>query len=564
MNRHPSSQPGSNQRLLALWTIAGTLLCLSLPPALVAQQSAPAPEHAVDPFTNSEMRQAVSMADHGNKQQALDLAAAILQAHPDFVPALKLQGTILEDDGRMVEAADAYQKALKLAPNDPELLLKVGIYQLVAGDKEQAVTLLTHHLKLVPRDGDALYYLSQAYHFTGRDDLALKAIQECVKLQPENPQAWEKYGELLCSSGNCEDGLTWLKKAEHADPTLPRLDFALGVANLRTMNFADAESYAAKAAAAQPNDPSSLALLGSVEVKLSKWQPAHEALQRALALRPNDLPSLLEFGHSQLELGNAQDAVTTLQHVLELDPTQIIAHFYLSRAYAALGNTAEAQHQAELHHKMMDQMSLVPSFESSGRDQSIWPQAKKFLSGHRADQARALFLETFKGQSVTLANAYVFTGKLYLYMDNEPAGVSDLRRALTIDPKVRGAHTYLGILALKHADFQKAEAEFQAELANDPNYQTAIAEMGEVRYRQGRWADAVQQLEKSKTMVPTLLLMLCDSYFHLGKTHEADLTAETVAAWGRGEPDVMRSLSDLLNQNGQQQLAQRLAANPIP
>jgi hypothetical protein len=29
------------------------------------------------------------------------------------------------------------------------------------------------------------------------------------------------------------------------------------------------------------------------------------------------------------------------------------------------------------------------------------------------------------------------------------------------------------------------ENEFQAELANDPNYQTAIAERGEVRYHQG-------------------------------------------------------------------------------
>ena len=45
----------------------------------------------------------------------------------------------------------------------------------------------------------------------------------------------------------------------------------------------------------------------------------------------------------------------------------------------------------------------------------------------------------------------------------------------------------------------------------------AIAEMGEVRYHQGRWSDAAEQLAKSRTMTPELLYMLCDSYFHTGK-----------------------------------------------
>ena len=92
------------------------------------------------------------------------------------------------------------------------------------------------------------------------------------------------------------------------------------------------------------------------------------------------------------------------------------------------------------------------------------------------------------------------------------------------------AHTtYEGILALKLGDLNRAENEFQTELKNDPSYQMAIAEMGEVRYRQGNWSDAAEQLAKSRTMTPQLLYMLCDSYFRIGKVSDADLTAETVA-----------------------------------
>jgi predicted Zn-dependent protease len=106
-----------------------------------------------------------------------------------------------------------------------------------------------------------------------------------------------------------------------------------------------------------------------------------------------------------------------------------------------------------------------------------------------------------------------------------------------------------------------AENEFQAELKNDSNYQLAIAEMGEVRYHQGNYSEAAEQLAKSRTMTPELLYMLCDSYFRIGKVSDADLTAETVAAYGRNNPQLMKDLVELLRRNGQTGLAQRLSAN---
>lgn len=530
----------------------------------IATSGAQTPNRPIDSSLMRQLHQAISIADQGDKNQSLVLTDTLLERHPEFVPALKLQGMLLEDMGRRSEAFLSYRKALKLAPNDADLLLKMGIYLLATGDKEQAVQLLTRHLKILPKDGDALYYLAQAYHLTNHDDLALKAIQECVKVEPDNASVLQKYGELLCSSGDCEAGLQWLLKAQQADPSLERLDFALGVASLKNMDFSNAKKYSARAAEIQPNDPTVLALLGSTEVKLSQWQDAKAVMERVLALKKDDATSLLEIGHCELELGNYQAAVDALDRLLRLDPTHFIAHYYLSRAFAGLGKTDEAQHQAALHNKMMDQTSFAPSFESSGRDSAIRGQARQLLADHREDDARRLFLDYFKGDSVTLGSAYVFVGKVYLFMGNTEDGVRNLQRALEIEPKVRGAHTYEGILALKQGDLDKAEKEFEAELANDPNYQTAIAELGEVRYRQGRWSDAAQQLEKSRTIVPELLYLLCDSYFHIGNVPDADLTAETLAAYGRDKPDMMQGLIVLLNRNGQSKLAQRLSSDLKP
>jgi len=508
-----------------------------------------------------QVQQALKLDEHGDRQGAMDLVLRLLAQHPDFAPAIKLKGMLLEEAGRTSEAATAYEEALKLTPNDADVLLKTGAYKLAAGQKEEAIQLLEHCLRILPGDGDAEYYLAQAYHLNGQNDLALRAIRQSLKAEPDNLDVWQKYGELLCVNEDCEAGLRWLLKAQHSNAKLPRIDYDIAVTDLKLMDLSSASQHAARAVASQPNDVPALQLLASVDVKLAKWQEAKDAFERILVFKPGDVDSLFGLGQCELELKNDPAAVDKLQLVLRLAPTRLLAHYYLSRAFAAMGKTADAQHEAALHQLMMEQMTFVPSVESEGSESSITPQAYQLLADHHEQDALQLYSNHFKETAATLADAYVFVGKLYLSLGNKEDGLRCLHHALKIQPTVRGAHTYEGILALKQGDLSAAESEFKAELANDPNYQTAIAEMGEVRYHQERWSDAAEQLAKSRTMTPELLYMLCDSYFHTGKVSDADLTAETAVAYGRNNPELMKGLIDLLQRNGQTDLANRLSAN---
>jgi len=507
-----------------------------------------------------ELQQALSLNEHGDRQGAMNSVLHLLAEHPDFEPAVKLKGVLLEEAGHPSEAAAAYEDALKLAPNDADVLLKVGFYKLSAGQKEEAVKLLEHCLRILPGDGDAEYYLAQAYHLNGQDKLALRTIRLSLKAEPDNPAVWQKYGELLCITEDCDAGLKWLLKAQHADSTLPRIDYDVALTDSKLMNLADAAPYAAQAVEAQPNDLSALRLLASLDVKLAKWAEAKQSFERILAFKADDVDSLFGLGQCEVELKNYPAAVEKLQLVLQLAPTRLLAHYYLSRAFAGMGKTAEAEHEASLHQLMMEQMTFVRSAEREGSESPIQAKAYELLAEHHEEDALHLYQERFKGTAATLADAYVFIGRLYLTMGEKEDGLRCLHHALGIQPTVRGAHTYEGILALKMGDLNGAENQFKAELANDSNYQTAIAEIGEVRYHQGRWSDAAEQLAKSRTMTPELLYLLCDSYFRIGKVSDADLTAETVAAYGRNNAALMRDLNELLVRNGQTDLAQRLSA----
>lgn len=512
-----------------------------------------------DANLQQQLHQALSLAERGDRQGAMALDRKILEQNPRFAPAIKLTGMLLEESGQAQEAAAAYQEALKLAPNDPDLLLKTGMYKLTAGDTDEAVKLLEHCTRILPADADAHFYLAQAYHLDGKDDLALRAIRVALKAAPDNPSVWQKYGELLCGTGDCEKGLTWLTKAQKADGHLPRIDFDIAATDYKLIDLASAAQYAARAVQAQPNDFAAWQLLATANLKLGNWKEARSAFEKLREHKGDDVEALLGLGQCELELKNYQSAIEALRSVLQIDPTRLRAHFYLSKAYAGLGKSEEAQHEAALHQLMMEQSTFARSRADEQHEAPIKAHAQQLLAEHREEEALKLYREQFKGTYATAADAYVFVGKLYLFSGKAEDGLRCLHQALKLQPTVRGAHTYEGIWALKLGELARAESEFEEELANDPSSQLAIAELGEVRYHQERWSEAAEQLSKSKITTPELLYQLTDSYFHLGNTGDADLTAEIAAAYGKNKPDFMKQLLDLLVRNGQSELAKRLS-----
>lgn len=531
------------------------LLCLGCGMATLNAQR---PARPMNPELMAQLHEAILAAEHGDENRALALTRQLLEQHPTFEPALKFQGSLLEDLGRGPEAFASFQAALKLAPTDPKLLLKVGLYQLEAGHAAAAITVFVRALKYAPRDRDTLYYLAQAYQFNGDNALALRTIQQCLKVDPDSASVWQKYGELLCSSGDNESALHWLLKAQQSDPTLERIDFDLGVASYKNMALDSALTYATRAAERRPGDVAAQALLAAVDVKLGKFQDAEPVFRSILQVKSDDAASLLGLGYCELELKNYQQAADFLEQVLKQDPTQALAHFYLSRAYAALGRTADAQYEADLHRQMLEQVPDAGLQADSGHEKKIWDQARELLAQNKEAEALKLFREQSKGPFATPAGSYVSLGMLYTFANRPNDADRCLQKALTVDPNVRGAHLSLGLLALQQSDLDKAESEFTAELAAHPNDQAAEAELGEVRYHQGNWSEAADLLSKSKTTVFTQLYMLCDADFHLSRVKEADLTAELLFDYAKNQPRVKQGVIDLLQRNQQTELAERL------
>lgn len=529
---------------------SAVLMALLAAGSMGLTQVAP-PRRSVDATTAGKMREAIAAAERGDVQQALAISGELVKQHPAFAPALKMRGMIFEDMGQREAAAESYRAALKAAPNDAEMLVKVGAIELVQRNDGKALELLQRAAKLAPHDAEAKYYLSQAYHLHGDSDRALTAIAGAAKEAPRDAAILQKYGELLCSAGHGAEALAQLQRAQAIDPALKRIHFDFAVARLQAMDLSAAEEQAKREAELEPGDIENASLLASVQIRLGDWEGARGNLQRVLAVKGYNAAAMVSLGQCELELKDYPAAIDSLRQALELDPTLLLAHFYLSRAYRAIGDDAAAEHEAALHRQMLQYTYFEPSSADAKRSDTTEEQVQKaMVDGKEAEALTAL------------GNDWVALGAAYLRADRTEDAERSFRHALEITETARDAHAYLGEIALQRGELSQAEAEFEGELRIDANQSFALGEIGEIRYRRGQWAQAAEMIVRSKSANPSLLYMLCDAYFRMGSVAKAELTAETVAAYSKGHPEIRQALGNLLKRNGKDAMAERLVPQP--
>lgn len=509
----------------------------------------------------SPLQHAAVLARAGQLSAALSATDQILAHTPSSVPALNLRIQILDALDRPEQAAETCRQVLALQPAHAHCLARLGTAALAAHQFDQASDLLGRAAKLDPRSSETAFYLAQALQHQHQPEAALDAMRRAARLDPTSAVIQQKLGEFFCSATDYTACIGALTRARELDATLPGLDTDLGLACFRAQHYDQAVEHLSRALSAHPSDLSALSLSADAYVHLGQWQQAYDLYTHLLLAMPDDHEGLLNFAHAAIELKHPAEAVPALEHLLRLDPQQLLAHFYLARAYAQLGQTEPSRHQAQLHQIMMQQATYARSSGIAAHEQLLRDQALATLATAGPDKVIDLYLDRFHADHPDAAEAWVFLAHLYFLQHNIEAGVHAAEHALQLSAHASGAHTALGTVALSRGDLASAEREFQAELAIDPAFQDAIAELGEIRYRAQQWPDAARLLLQSRTDKPQLIYMLADTLYHLNRASEANLYVEVAASLAAANPNLIRDLAELARINAQPDLAARISAH---
>lgn len=131
-------------------------------------------------------------ANAGKPHTAISAFAKAIQADPENVEALKDYAYLClayDEEGGGEEAKHALEMAIKIRPNDPEILMNYGHTLLLSRKNHEAIDHYLRSIELRPDWALSHYNLAIAYEAIGKTALALAEYQKVIELDAQSPHS---------------------------------------------------------------------------------------------------------------------------------------------------------------------------------------------------------------------------------------------------------------------------------------------------------------------------------------------------------------------------------------
>jgi tetratricopeptide (TPR) repeat protein len=396
-----------------------------------------------------------------------------VMAQPSNVFALRLRAERNIGQGVPAAAVSDYQKALALAPGEPDLLFGLGSAYLGGGDYTEAEKEFRRCLDLLPDSAWARLRLILALAAQSRGREADELLSSIQPGRLDSPSEWEDFiaaEYLLGHAGAAEQGLNqaesrfpnlpawdrWTQRlaAQKAMPDAPvRSDFrferpasvALSVTFLLTAQPSSGDFVLAAFTGRDDFQAFRAAFLSGEDVR------AAARLTRMLRSLPSDPGRAYVTGeilHS-LALGFFQRLATDYP---DSEPAMVLA----ARNYSAMGEQAKA---IEIYQALLRKAGPSPGV--------LRDLAKVYWKQHDWDKALPLLRRLTQLDPYDPTN-FVNLGRIYSYQQKWEDAELSFRRAARIQPRTYEAHLGLGEVLERRGSERSAIGELKVAERIEP------------------------------------------------------------------------------------------------
>ncbi len=254
--------------------------------------------------------------DFDEAAKAFDQVAAVDKDYPGL--ALE-RGLLFEAAGRTEEALKAYEGALSKAPNDTDLMLRVGCGRASTGNGTQAEELLRKVLVQRPQSAETHHCLGRAMLATGTNLAeAQRELQRAAELDANRAEYHLYVGWAANEAGRVQEAERALERALELDQGLADAYWQRGVLKYRTGAVRDAVADLKRALELNPTRAEAHAALADSYYDLGREADSMGEWQLAVAALPNNASWRFRYGKLLAANRRAADAVAQLQRALEL------------------------------------------------------------------------------------------------------------------------------------------------------------------------------------------------------------------------------------------------------
>jgi tetratricopeptide (TPR) repeat protein len=259
----------------------------------------------------------------GRLEIAERIARQILEKQPNRADAVQLIGVVAYRTGRMDEAIDFTERALKLLPHSAPLHGNLCEMYRVAGRIDEAVEAGRKALELKPDHAQAANNLGIAYFDRREWEESERLYRQALAANPEFAEAWNNLGNVLRMQKRPEEALPAFDKATALKPNYPEAYNNKGGALRDLKRYDEAEASYRRAIAIKPGYVEAFNNLAVTLWEHDKRDEAIGVLSRAMATDPDRVEPLVLMATLLQDQGQPQGALAAIQRVLKMKPDHV-------------------------------------------------------------------------------------------------------------------------------------------------------------------------------------------------------------------------------------------------
>ncbi len=399
-------------------------------------------------------------------------------------------------DGLDADVRNAILKARDQAVAQPKSAQASGNLGMVLEAHtlyQAAVPVYQRAVLLDPKDFAWRYYLALCLEKTGQLDEALASVSEGLRIRPDYAPAILKRAELLLKLGRFPESAATLEPFLAKNPRSPLALYFLGRVKFAQQDFAAADDLYRRATLAWPTFGSAWFGLGETSKRLGRDAETEKDYQLAETHKDHYPP-----GGDDLYLKMTKLATGIENRLMEAKK---------------LMNKREFDRSSQIYKEVLKQYPdnldcLVNLLYISQYPNQATPEEVEDL------------YQRARGVSPQLAEVYMYHGTALAAQGKYDAAVAELEKAIQIKPNNAETHAWLADVRERQHRPADAIEQYRIALAQQPDFRVARLELAKDLLYAGRSSEAIPvllpALKVEDQNTPFAMMFLVQAYVNTG------------------------------------------------
>ncbi|MEH6757682.1 MAG: tetratricopeptide repeat protein [Parasphingorhabdus sp.] len=260
----------------------------------------------------------------------------------DQAYAARIVGRVALQTGDDILATQAFDRAIQLDAENPDLWVDIAHFRAGSGDQAGAIAAVDEAVRLEPNNIRALQYRGELLRFQFGLGAALPWFERALQIDPNDVALLTEYAATLGDMGRMSDMLAVARKVISLDARNSRAFFMQAVLAARAGDYPLARTLMQQTEGRLDDVPAVLLVQGVIEHSEANYNAAIDKFRRLVTLQPDNRQAQNLLARSLYLAGDSSDAIDVLASQVNNSGADPYALWLAGRALEDAGERPQA------------------------------------------------------------------------------------------------------------------------------------------------------------------------------------------------------------------------------